>query len=637
MSSPEDKTASIDQTDPRSTNHSLQSSMSSSTTMDEIFFDIKSFRDSKGLEDEQQFVINRPESAVVQLARTRSKANRTHKPGGDNIPAGNKLTLSSLRNEILDKHASVSTVNTAVFDEVIAAVEEFATPTSAKKSGSPVLNATHTTAGTATRSKADLEMKLLPPDPVLPARSASVSRRDQMSRNIPSPVIEEVSPLSKKSVSPESAISARDVSPVPRTVEKSRAASPEPASQSTSKNSSPVESMEHNHVRTDSRQHELSKSVPFKRVDTPIEDSPTIPQGPPPRNPVPISQDDKPPPVPEKDSKFIPISKFAAKNTMSRVEQAGVRPARSNRSATDSITGSPRLNQLKHYSPQIGGRIERSATIPMPQAQQQSRTSPQPNKSDFAHRMKAKTGGKKDVTTVAAVVQAAPTAEVSVARTVSLARKQSAKVLVPGPKLAARRAVDRKEGGGTDSGADAPNTVLPAASSPAIGGDSPHLQQEQSIPRVVEVQPKGISIPPNPLRSHPSPPSIVITDLPAVGSTAGTATPLTRPPQLAQPAPEDPDKSKAREKIKALKAKAREKIANDADEAEKRASHISTDNGGAGRDRDSKERQMIEKYKEKDKTKWEIFEKRSFSPIVMEEKRYGHKQGLSVGVVLDSM
>ena len=637
VSSPEDKTASTDQTDPWSTNHSLQSSLSSCTTMDEIFFDIKSFRDSKGLEDEQQFVINRPESAVVQLARTRSKANKTHKPGDDSIPAGNKPTVSSLRDEILDKHASVSTVNTAVFDEVIAAVEEFATPTSAKKSESKALNATHTTSGKATRSKADLDIKLLPPDPVLPTRSASVSRRDQMSRNIPSPVIEEVSPLSKKSMSPESTTSAKNVFPVPMMVEKPRPASPELASQSTSKNDLPVKSLEQTHLRTDSRQHELSKSVPFKRVDTPIEDSPTIPQGPPPRKPTPISEDDNPPPVPEKDSKFIPISKFAAKNTMSKVEQAGVRPARPNRSATDSITGSPRLNRLKHHSPQIGGRIERSATVPVPQAQQQSRTSPQPNKSDLADRMKAKTGGKRDVTTVAAVVQAAPKAEVSVARTVSLARKQSAKVLVPGPKLAARRAMDREEGGGTDSGADTPDTVLSPASSPAIGTDSPHLQQEQYIPRLVEVQPKEISIPPNPLRSHPSPPSIVITDSPALGSTAGTATSLTGPPPLAHPAPEDPDKSKAREKIKALKAKAREKIANDADEAEKRASHVSTDNRGAelDRDRDSKERQMIENYKEKDKTKWEILEKRSFSPIVMEEKRYGHKQGLSVGVVLD--
>ncbi len=641
LSSPEDTTASTDCTDPWSTNHSLQSSVSSSATVDEIFFDIKSFRNSKGLEDEQQYVINRPESAIVQLARTRSKANRGHKLGTDTMPTASQPTLSPLRNEILDKHASVSTVNSAVFDEVIAAVEEFATPMSAKKSGSTVANgiSTHSSLAKATMSKADLDLKLLPPDPVLPFQSASVSRRDQVLRNIPSPVIEEVSPLSKKCVSSENAINARAVSPVSMIAGRARAISPKPASPATTKNNSPLKSKERNHVPAESpNQLELSKPVPFKRVDTPVEDSPTIPQGPPPRKPVHISQDNMPPPVPEKDSKFIPISKFAAKNTMSRVEQVGVRTARSNRSATDSIIRSPPLNQHKHSSPKIGVRAERSATIPMPQGQQSS-TPSKHSKSDFAHRRKPNTEGKSETTAVAVVKPAAPAAEVSVARTVSLARKQSAKVLVPGPKLAARRAASRNgDNGGSDSGTDTPNTVLSAASSPITGTNSPQLPQEQLIPRIVELQLKEVSVPPNPLRSRPSPPSVVITDLPAVITTAGTATPAThvKSPAPPRPAPEDPDKSKAREKIKALKAKAREKIAKDAEIAEKRTSHLSDEANEASKDRDSKERQMIEKYKEKDKTKWEILERRAFSPIVMEEKRYGHKQGLSVGIVLDS-
>ena len=633
VSSPEDKTASTDRTDPWSTNHSLQSSVSSSTTMEEIFFDIKSFRDSKGIEDTQQFVINRPDSTVVHLARTRSKLNaasRTHKQGSEPAPSGSKPTLSSLRNELVDKHASVNTVNTAVFDEVIAAVEEFATPTSSKQNPSQPLtgNTLQSSAHKATLSKTDLDMKLLPPDPVLPARTASVSRRDQVSRNIPSPVAEEVSPLSKKST--EKGLGVRSVSPLSFVADEFHTSPASIAPQSAISYNSPIKSKDaKSKIEDSSKLKELSKPVPFFRVDTPIEDSPTIPQGPPPRKPVPVSHDDKPPPVPEKDSKFIPISKFAAKNTMSKVEQAVLRPARPIRSATDTVVGSsPRLQQ-KQYSPKITGRAERSATLPMPQGQRSSRTSPQPNKSDFAHRKQVHAVGKDEPQPVAAVLHAAPTAEVSVARTVSLSRKQSSKVLVPGPKLAARRAAERnKENGSTDSGTDTPDTVLSAANSPAIGTDSPRIPQEQMKPKVVDVQPREVTIRPNPLRSHPSPPSVVITDLPVVLSTAGTATPApTRSP------PEDPVKEKAREKIKALKEQAREKIANDAEKAEKKRASADSE---VVRDRE-KEKRIIEEYKEKDKRKWEIMEKRALSPVMTEgDRRYGHKQGLSVGIVLES-
>lgn len=696
--------SSTDHTDTWSTSHSLQSSMSSSTTMEEIYFDIKSFRDSKGIEDGQQFVINRPDSTVVHLARTRSKLNaasRTYKQGNENMPSNSKPTLSSLRNEILDKHASVNTVNTAVFDEVIAAVEELATPVSAREqqvaAKSTVTSNAQSAAGRLTMSKADLNMKLLPPDPVLPTRSG----RDQIGRSLPSPVLEEISPLSKKSRSSEKPSDLRSGSPASTIQEEPTITLSDSPSNTLPHHDQPSKLAESPpRIKEPSEPRESLNSARvaaiIKAVDNPIEDSPTIPQGPPPRKPVPIRReeaddDDKPPPVPKKDAKFIPVSKFAAKHTVAKLEQTGIRASRPARSATDtSLTSSPQLHSHKLHQGKITGRAERSVTLPIPQGQQRSGSSPQPNRSEFPQYTSNSNStstlppsAKPDVVApahVAAVVRATPTAEVSVARTVSLSRKQSARVLLPGPKLAARRAAaagpNVDGGAGTDSGADTPTTVLSVANSPALGGESPRVmlqeqQQQQLRPKVVVVEGQGQrqgrenTLRVNPLRSHPSPPSILVSesDLNLDGNgngnggsggvaSVGTATTHVRVQSRSRsvtPTPasmsvsvaggEDPDKVKAREKIKLLKEQAREKIASEANAVDttRAASAMSRTEDNLPKKRDSEiDRQMIAQYKETDTTKWEIFEKRAMSPVLMEEKRYGHKLGLSVGVVLDS-
>ncbi len=96
-----------------------------------------------------------------------------------------------------------------------------------------------------------------------------------------------------------------------------------------------------------------------RHVDRPIDDSPTIPQGPPspkrtPNPPSPIA--DKPPPVPKKDAKFIPMSKYAPKGTVTAIEQrAGVIPKRPTRANTEDLG--------LRSSPQRVSK-ERPATLP---------------------------------------------------------------------------------------------------------------------------------------------------------------------------------------------------------------------------------------------------------------------------------
>ena len=46
------------------------------------------------------------------------------------------------------------------------------------------------------------------------------------------------------------------------------------------------------------------------------------------------------------------------------------------------------------------------------------------------------------------------------------------------------------------------------------------------------------------------------------------------------------------------------------------------------------DQELIEKFKEKDKSKWEVVNGKRMSPIVVEGHR-GHKPGMSVGIVLD--
>ncbi|KAH0844984.1 hypothetical protein FOPE_09251 [Fonsecaea pedrosoi] len=408
INSPEDNTASTDREPPWSSAHSLQSSVSSATTVDEIFFDIKSFRDSKGVED-GHFVMTRPDSVQVELARTRSKrapppshlrhveasatgasgVSERHTPIPPEPPAASSGGLSAWTT----KHTSV---NTAYFDEAIAAVERLTAPTGSATSAAEKIPSV------PTLTIANHDEKSNQPPPVVTVQyqwsSDHQSRlgsktHEEVGRLIPSPVVE-----IKEDDSPRSNASTVKVARSPSV-----------------------------------QQSQAPKSVPprvaaVKRVDRPIDDSPTIPQGPPSpkrtaKSTTTSPADDKPPPVPKKDAKFIPLSKYAAKSTVTAIEQrSGVIPSRPVRANTEDLA-------LRSAAPRASK--ERSATLP---------SSLQPHSHDAMQKSSLR-GLEKTVPPRSNPVASNPvTAEVAVARTVSLSRKQSARIHVPGPRLAARRA-----------------------------------------------------------------------------------------------------------------------------------------------------------------------------------------------------
>ena len=629
--SPATNTASTDATEPCwSAVHSIKSSVSSSNT-EEIFFDIRNFRDSKGIEDGQHFVMARPESAVVNLARTRSKLNKSSTRRKPEPPTLSRPTIPAAR---ADRHDSISSVNTAVFDEAIAAVEELTSPQSRKEVSQEarmgLVKSQPASASSPPRSnvsrqsslnKADLALKLLPPDPGMPTKG-SKSRPDQPhSITVPSPIIEEASPSSNKTVtiSPEKPIAnqakSRDPSPMPpqpRFNESARKAAPDSRSATPTEKASsnlPLRkpmaaavAMKPQHTS----QPSLSKSpqmIAVRRMDHPIEESPTIPQGPPPRPYSPAEAlllGNKGPPVPKKDSKFIPISKFAARSTVARVEQVGVKPARLARSATDTL-----VVEAHQTGKKLTGlrKAERSQTIESvsptaPQAQPRPVVQ-QASKSDFdiARTVSAKNSpqlGQNGVHTVTAVVQAKPAAEVSVARTVSLARKQSARVLVPGPKLAARRKEEELRRNGTDSATTSATAtpVLVTISSPK------ESEQEQATPQLEE-------------REQQHKPSISSSsDISAPSPAKARLNPLMSNPtdsQISLVSQTSHVSQRSYQSEISTMSKAQERVDKD----------------------------LIEKFKDKDKSKWDVVESKRMSPVVVIQGERGHKPGASVGVVLD--
>ncbi|KIW20323.1 hypothetical protein PV08_00898 [Exophiala spinifera] len=572
VSSPEDNTASTDRSAPWSAAHSFQSSISSVATGEEIFFDIRSFRDSKGVED-GQFVMTRPDSVAVELARTRSKKTA----GGSNLreaqsgrpdhetveeepltPIPQPTSLSGMTSATTTKHTSV---NTAYFDEAIAAVERLTSPTSASQEKLPPVTFTvptlHVPPQPENAPAPPSDSSLYSSRPVDHTGIRTLSKaREGVGLMIPSPV-----PEAKEDLSPKSDVTITNA-PAPSLLSSSSVVS---------SSSKPLEKPQTGQILS-------PRVIAIKRVDRPIGDSPTIPQGPPspPRRapapkpqpqPQPQSQsqsqprsatsspqsDDKPPPVPRKDSKFIPLSKYATKSTVAKIEQAGIIPTRPSRSNTDTLLqGSSSASSSpfipgRSASPLVRGAKERSATLPT-SLQGLEKTIPPsrpPRPNPMAMNPPSST---------------AP--EVAVARTVSLSRKQSARINVTAPRLAARRA-------------EAAAAALQKAK-----------QQSSSS--------SG---------SPPSPSSIAATvgsSLERGGSKSGMGI-LGHHHRHRRSG----SKSLSRDRIKIVKREPDAKKVRDA------------------------EKQMVKEAK-----KWELLERKAYSPVVVQAER-GHKPGLSVGLVVE--
>ncbi|RMD39459.1 hypothetical protein DV735_g5669, partial [Chaetothyriales sp. CBS 134920] len=596
FTSPDAHTATSDATAPWSAVTSKGSSISSANT-DEIFFDIKSLRDSRGLEDGKHFVMARPDSAVVELARTRSRLKSSAPKG-----APNKVTPVNKEESL-----PMSSINAAVFDEAIAAVEELSlpqtkpdllrdvnpsperNPSTAAPTESP---ASATSVGKPPITKRDLELKLLPPDGVLP-RAQSKGRADLPNAkfNVPSPIVEELSPVGAISLTSENmnttttskALSGPAPLPLqPKQLEQDTVPVPVPAD---TKPAAPVlnvverKPVPNPGVVTASQPIAAHSTKPYparvravQQIDHPIQESPTIPQSPPPRLYTPGAAGtlgEKPPPVPRKDAKYIPLSKYAARSTLSKIELVGVRPARLDRAATDSFV--PRTEQFANGGK--GTRVERSATIPAPRS----------NSSLGIHT------GQGGLHTV---VQTRPTAEVSVARTVSLTRKQSSKVLVPGPKLAARR---KQMAENEEKKQEGLGSVLAVAVNGAQGQiGNPHKTD-----------------------SHSSPTS----EPPSTSPALGTLSPNTTAPALSRRA------------LSNLRPLASHPMDSE-------ASLVSEGSQASGFSYQP-EMSSLSKVKEtivqtKGRGRKEVQEGMRMSPVVVVEGLKGHKPGASVGVVLDT-
>lgn len=606
MSSPDDKTASTDREAPWSSAHSFQSSFSSATTIDEIFFDIKSFRDSKGLED-GQFVMTRPASAAVQMARTRSKrAASTTRPRlpedaqsdepNDSLTAlpPPPLTTAGVPSSVNTKHTSV---NTVYFDEAIADVERLTSPTAMSESeGLPPITFTSPSAVTSPSSQNKAQSSITTPAAKMSSSGTTHTPTDHRFTGQSSLTREEVGHLIPSPVS-----------------EGKEDLSPTNASESTL---TPTAATQPRQGQAEGQTKKIvsSRIAAVKRVDRPIHDSPTLPQGPPSPQPAAITgspsisrSDDKPPPVPKKDAKYIPLSKYAAKNTVSKIEQAGIRPTRPVRSNTDNstnVTHPPRTASLVHK--------ERSSTLPS------SLHPPRPLPVEASSPSSALRGLEIAIPPPSPRPNApvVAKAEVAVARTVSLSRKQSARVHVPGPRLvAARRAEVARQQPQSRPPPSPPSQKRGESEQKSILGHRHHRNTSKSLSKD-----KIISF----IRGESSD-----SDKEKEREKERARLQLEKQVAMREKAKEkgrerDRDRDRDRERDRE-REKERGKL-NDARDASPAVAR------GGAHDNNLLETQRWDII---DKSKWEILEKKAYSPVVVQAER-GHRPGMSVGVVVEN-
>jgi hypothetical protein len=413
-------------------------------------------------------------------------------------------------------------------------------------------------------------------------------------------------------------------------VEKFKAASPQIGSQLSPLSATSVYSQSSQPPPSSGSQ--VSKASLLSRIrnkhDRPIEESPTIPQSPGPgkHNPNRATLKEKPPPVPEKDAKFIPISKFAAKSTIAKVEQVGVRPTRAVRSVTDSALSSPLMSppgivtglRKAHQTADRPSRPVRTQTLPSPKSPMFEQFSYKPSpKVVEAQQAKSSPQLKEALT----VVQAKPAAEVSVARTVSLARKQSKRVNVATPKLEARRqeeeakTKEKEKSQQTEHQHTAKHQptapTRPAAPPAGLGlvmGDdimappsSYHNKNDStsSFDRNVE-RSKG------PLNSNPSTPEYV----------------LENPVEKAER-----ERAQKAAIVEAAKARARARRRAESETREKQVGFT-----------EEAVKQYRDSQGDEEKARWDLVDNaraRAMSPLMVEGHR-GHKPGISMNVVVES-
>lgn len=157
------------------------------SSQSEIFFDIKSFRDSKGQEG-HQFV--RPPSAVVQVARTKSNARKLKQKQQDGV-----------RPEMLvDIERDVKTTSVEI-DETIALVESLTSPSTIKTDTAISL---HGQDSTQTTLQCLPKTQYKAPSARTDGRrkDSSKSRIENLNIDVPSPVLESTEELTPRIAQP---------------------------------------------------------------------------------------------------------------------------------------------------------------------------------------------------------------------------------------------------------------------------------------------------------------------------------------------------------------------------------------------------------------------------------------------------
>ncbi|KAG9780230.1 hypothetical protein KCU88_g3819, partial [Aureobasidium melanogenum] len=530
------------------------------------------------------------------------------------------------------KHTSV---NTEYFDEAIAAVERLTSPTITDVvqdvpimvCDAPVYN---------TESPGSASVKVFSSLTSISDEGHNFSpqtqpkRTHEVSRLIPSPVVEV-----KEDLSPNSASgSVATIVPIATPPSPPAPAAPQ----------APTEAPK-------LAKSTASRVAAVKRVDRPIDDSPTIPQEPPRTTPSVHAQssspltppgegesedeNEKPPPVPKKDAKYIPLSRYAAKNTVSRIEQAGIIPTRPARANTDNgvgISTSTNSNTTRQHQhpPRTVSLVtkERSSTLPSslrppsrPQMESSS-TSPSaalrglekivpPPASSSSASLSLSSRSQFTTTTTTT-----GNAEVAVARTVSLSRKQSARVLVPPPRLG------QQAGRPNPSRLEAPRRQTP---SPPQG-----QQQQQQQGQALGHQHRRTG-------SRSLSRDKIKTFMFGGSSGGGEQS------QSDSDREKEKEKERARQQLeKQVAMREKEKVKEKERERERepqqqvlaiRKKVSESDDNVNGLEQLEPPRQ----WEILDKSRWEILEKKAYSPVVVQQADRGHRPGLSVGLVVESV
>lgn len=350
----------------------------------EIFFGVKSLRDSKGL-DLTHYEIARPPSTELLVARSRSDARKqSRRPSDPSTTTRNHREQPSKTTctQIDDAVALVESITSAASASAVTAEQEHNSITP-KKLASQHRQMNGALSNDTTVVVANSKRLRTPR-----------SKSDGLNIAVPSPVLESIEEVSPRTINSRHSIALMTEGPAIASLDmiKSRA-------------------------RANSNDNQISRAQLRKELPLP----------PPP-----------PPVVPIKDSQFIPLSKYAPRHTAEElVRQTGLRPVRPSRSNTDDgVSYNGGITVFRRQLPPT-----RSCTMP-------STYVPIGSKEGSSHSASVtrRISPRPDQEIPAIVVYTPRSAEVSVARTVSLSRKPSAKITVSRqPSRNALRQTNRSE------------------------------------------------------------------------------------------------------------------------------------------------------------------------------------------------